>query len=185
MKLSRIFLVTFAVSGLCLTQVSPALARQSQAAAVASLESTIAAAAQSAAAKPGFATLSNAQKLAAIQAAVSEALAASGASPDQIAAALIKAVADNLISAGVAVSVVASVAPDFAQQVANAPAVQAQLRASGQSATVTASTDAAGGVSVLVSLQGASSTGGGGATTTTAPAPYDPCAGVIAAYCGS
>jgi hypothetical protein len=77
--------------------------------------------------------------------------------------------------------------------VASAPAVVQQLAATGQSATITASTDAGGAPSVLVSLQGVSSTStgdagtgaGGGATGTVTPAPYDPCAGVIAAYCGS
>ncbi|MBU4433792.1 MAG: hypothetical protein KKC14_05165, partial [Alphaproteobacteria bacterium] len=68
-------------------------------------------------------------------------------------------------------------------------AVQTQLAATGQSVTATASTDTTGGVSVLVTLQGAASTGGGdtttgGTTTTNAPAPFDPCAGVTAGYCG-
>jgi hypothetical protein len=63
--------------------------------------------------------------------------------------------------------------------VASAPAVKAQLAATGQSATVTGSTNGAGGVSVLLNLQGP--TGPGGATG----AAYDPCAGVIASYCGT
>lgn len=158
----------------------------------ASLQATIQAAARQAAAQPGFARLTAQQKLAAIQAAVSNALAASGASPTVIASALVQAVQSGTVSAGVALQVVAAVAPEMAQQVAAAPAVTQQLAATGQSASVTptASTADTGAPSVLVSLQGVSSTGAGagasgGATNVVAPAPYDPCAGVIAAYCGS
>ncbi len=61
--------------------------------------------------------------------------------------------------------------------VADDPAVKAQLAATGQSATVTGATNGGDSVNVLVNLQGA---GGGGA----APAAFDPCAGVIATYCG-
>lgn len=144
----------------------------------ASLQAVISAAARQAAADPAFAGLTAQQKLAAIQAAVAAALAASGASPEVIQAALILAVTNGIISAGVAIAIAASISPEMAQAVANAPAVVAQLKATGQSATITAATDGGGGVSVLVSLQGP--TGGG-----PAPAAYDPCAGVIAAYCGS
>jgi hypothetical protein len=156
----------------------------------ASLQVVISGAAQAAAAKPGFRALSPQAKLAAIQAAVAEALSETGASSTVIAAALVQAVASNTISAGVAISVASAVAPETAQQVASNPVVTQQLAATGQSATVTAtaSTDNSAPVSVLVSLQGAAAPGGGAdatATTTTQPAPYDPCAGVIAAYCGS
>lgn len=143
----------------------------------ASLQAVISAAARQAAAAPGFANLSPEQKLLAIQTAVAAALAASGATPEVIQAALIQAVASGVISAGVAIAIAASISPEMAQAVANAPAVVAQLKATGQSATITAATDGGNGVSVLVGLQGA---GGGGP----APAAYDPCAGVIAAYCG-
>jgi hypothetical protein len=64
-------------------------------------------------------------------------------------------------------------------KIAAAPAVVAQLTKTGQSATVTASTDGAGGVSVLVGLTGAV-----GLAPAVGTAAYDPCAGVIAAYCG-
>lgn len=161
-----------------------ALARQ-QASAVtpAALQQIIAAAASSAAAAPGFGSLSPARKLAAIQAAVTAALARSGASPEQIAAALINAVASGVISAGVAISIASAVAPEMAQQVATAPAVTAQLRATGQSAQMATASVGGESVSVLQSLQGAG--GGGTANGGATPAPYDPCAGVIATYCGN
>lgn len=161
-----------------------------------SLQATIQAAAAKAAQEPGFASKTPAQKLALIQAAVSNALALSGASPTVIAAALVQAVSTGTVSAGVAIQVAAAVAPEMAQTVASSQAVTQQLAATGQSANVTtASTNTANSApSVLVSLQGASSTatggdagtttGGGTTTNTVTPAPYDPCAGVIAAYCG-
>lgn len=152
-------------------------ARAIPAATVNSLQSTIAAAARSAAATPNFASLPNADKLAAIQASVTQALSTSGAPPEMIAKALIAAVKAGIISAGVAVAVAASVAPDFAQMVANDPAILAQLAATGQSATVTGATDGGQSVSVLVNLQGPAGGGGAGAS-------FDPCAGVVAAYCG-
>ncbi|MEJ2816527.1 hypothetical protein [Caulobacter sp. CCG-8] len=141
-----------------------------------SLQGVISTAARTAAAQSGFQALAADAKTAAIVTSVSNALSLSGASSEVIADALIQAVADGTISAGVALSVAAAVAPDMAAKIAAAPAVVAQLSRTGQSATVTASTNAAGGVSVLVGLTGA---GGGGGT-----AAYDPCAGVIAAYCG-
>jgi len=69
----------------------------------------------------------------------------------------------------------------MASTVANAPAVVAQLNATGQTATVTSSTTG-GSVSVLVSLSGSAGGGGGDAAP---PAAYDPCAGVTADYCGT
>lgn len=148
---------------------------------VTSLQATISSAARTAAAAPNFSTLSSANKLAAIQGAVIQALSTSGATPETMAQALIAAVKAGTISAGVAIAVAASVAPEFAQMVANDPAVIAQLAATGQSATVTGAVDGGPSVSVLVNLQGA--TGGGGGAPT-APAAFDPCAGVVAAYCG-
>lgn len=167
-----------------------AWAQTPPAATSASLQPVIAAAARKAASTPGFAALSAQAKLAAIQAEVSAALAESGASPTVIANALIQAVSSGTISAGVAIQVASVVAPQMAQTVAQAPAVQQQLAQTGQTASVsaTASTEGGAPVSVLVSLQGASTPGGGGTeagTGTTTPAPYDPCAGVVAAYCGS
>lgn len=152
---------------------------QTPAVTVASLQTLISSAARTAASAPTFAGLSSADKLTAIQGAVIQALSTSGATPEMMAQALIAAVKAGTISAGVAIAVAANVAPEFAQMVANDPAVVAQLAATGQSATVTGATDAGPGVSVLVSLQGAG--GGGGGTT---PAAFDPCAGVVAAYCG-
>lgn len=184
MRARRFLVSTLSLGLLMVAAPDAALARQAPAVSDASLQQIIASAASSAARQPGFAKLSKQQKLAAIQAAVSAALAKSGATPQQIAAALIQAVASNIISAGVAISIASAVAPEMAQQVANAPAVLAQLQATGQSANITASTNGSDGVSVLVGLQGASSSGGG-ATNPTTPAPYDPCAGVIATYCGS
>lgn len=156
-------------------------ARATPVATAESLQGVISSAARAAASTAGFAALSNADKLSAIQAAVTQALATSGASPEVMAAALILAVKSGIISAGVAIAVAATVAPEFAQMVANDPAVLAQLAATGQSATVTGATDGGPSVSVLVNLQGATG-GGGGATAPTAA--FDPCAGVIAAYCG-
>jgi hypothetical protein len=144
----------------------------------AQLQVVISAAAREAAAVPGFASMTPTAKLDAIKAAVAKALAASGASPAVIQAALIQAVSSGIISAGVAIAVAASISPEMALAVSQAPAVVAQLKATGQSATVTGATSDAGGPSVLVSLQGDG--GGGGAPA----APYDPCAGVVASYCG-
>lgn len=148
---------------------------------VASLQAVISSAARSAASAPNFSTLSSEAKLAAIQGSVIQALSTSGATPEMMAQALIAAVKAGTISAGVAIAVAANVAPEFAQMVANDPAVVAQLAATGQSATVTGAIDGGAPVSVLVSLQGAAGGGGAGGTT---PAAFDPCAGVVAAYCG-
>ena len=155
-----------------------AFAQTPPAATAQSLQGVISTAARTAAAQSGFQTMAADTKTSAIVAAVSGALSLSGASPDVMADALIQAVADGTISAGVAISVAASVAPDMAAKVAAAKVVKDQLSKTGQTATVTASTDGAGGVSVLVGLGGADA--GGGQT-----AAYDACAGVIAAYCGS
>lgn len=175
-----------ALSLLAAAAPNVALARQASAVTPAGLQQLIATAARAAAARPGFRNLTPAQKLAAIQQAVSAALAGSGASAEQISAALITAVSANIISAGVAISIASAVAPEMAQQVASAPAVTAQLAATGQSAQMTTASIGGESVSVLQSLQGASGAGGGGAANTAAtPAPYDPCAGVIATYCGS
>ncbi|PHY12802.1 hypothetical protein CSW58_10135 [Caulobacter sp. B11] len=174
-----------------LTSMAPAagMAQSPPPATAASLQASISAAAASAARTPGFARMSPAQKQATLQAAIAAALAESGASPTLIAAALITAVGNGTISAGVAVSVAADVSPQMAQTVASAPVVVAQAEATGQSVTVTNVTDGSGNVSILVSLQGATTPSSGdsatGSTTPTAPAPYDPCAGVIGAYCGS
>jgi len=184
MRACRLLVSTLSFGLLMVAASDAALARQASAVSDASLQQQIAAAASSAARQPGFAKLSKQQKLAAIQAAVSAALAKSGATPQQIAAALIQAVASNIISAGVAISIASTVAPEMAQMVANAPVVLAQLQATGQSANITASTNGGDGVSVLVNLQGASSPGGGATNNPTTTAPYDPCAGVIATYCG-
>lgn len=174
-----------------LTSLAPTigLAQGRPPATAASLQASISAAAASAARAPGFARLTAPQKQAALQAAIAAALAESGASPTLIAAALVAAVGNGTISAGVAVSVAAVVSPEMAQTVASAPAVVAQAAATGQTVTVTSAIDANGSVSILVSLQGATAPSSGdsatGPTTPTTPAPYDPCAGVIAAYCGA
>lgn len=152
-----------------------------------SLQATISSAARAAASQPGFSGLTAQQKLAAIQASISAALAATGASPTVIRDALIQAVSNGTISGGVAVQVASVVAPEMANAVLNSNAVQTQMAASGQTITATASTDTTtGAVSVLVSLQGASTPGGSDANgPTTTPAPYDPCDGVVGDYCGS
>lgn len=151
---------------------------QAPAVTVASVQTLISNAARTAASDPTFAAKSNTDKLAAIQASIGGALASSGAPPETMADALIASVESGAISAGVAIAVAATVAPGFAKKVASSKVVQAQLAATGQSATVTASIDGGPSVSVLVDLQGA-----GGAAGAPAAA-YDPCAGVIAAYCG-
>jgi hypothetical protein len=144
---------------------------------VVSLQATISSAARAAASAPSFRTAAPEAKLATIQGAVAQGLSTSGATPQLMAQALVAAVKAGTISAGVAIAVAASVAPEFAQMVANDPVVLAQLAATGQSATVTGALDGGPSVNVLVNLQGAP---GGGAT----PAAFDPCAGVVAAYCG-
>jgi hypothetical protein len=147
----------------------------------ASLQQLIATAAAGAAAQRGFQGLSPAQKLSAIEGAVSLALAGSGATPEEIAAALISAVEAKIISAGVAITIASKVAPEMAQQIATAPAVTAQLRATGQSVRMATASIGGSSVSVLQSLQGVGGGPNGGGTT----APYDPCAGVVGAYCGN
>ena len=143
----------------------------------ASLQPRISAAARQAAATAGFAALTPAAKLKAVQDAVAAELALSGACPEVIQAALIQAVGSGTISAGVAINIAAGISPEMAQAVATNPIVLAQLRQTGQSATITASTEGGVPVNVLVTLQGAGGNGGN-------PAPYDPCEGVVAAYCG-
>ena len=146
------------------------------AATVNSLQATISSAARGAASAPSFRTAAPEVKLSAIQVAVTQGLSTSGATPQLMVQALIASVKAGSISAGVAIAVAASVAPEFAQMVANDPVVLAQLAATGQSATVTGAIDGGSSVNVLVNLQGAP----GGA----APAAFDPCAGVVATYCG-
>lgn len=139
----------------------------------ASLQSSIANAARATAADASFAAMTPEAKLTAIQIAVSEALTLSGAAPEAIADALIAAVEGNVISAGVAISVANTVAPSMSKKVASARVVVAKLNAAG----ATASTNGDGSVSILTSLGGPAGAG--------AAAPYDPCAGVIADYCGT
>jgi hypothetical protein len=144
------------------------------------LKQSIAAAARTVAASPGFASLSAAQKTALIQAAIARLLSSSGASPAVIGAALIEAVTDNSISDAMAVAVATAVSPGLGAQVAAAQTFTPTVVAP------TASTSAAPSISILTSLQTTSSTGTTGTTPTPTPppAPFDPCAGVIAAYCG-
>ncbi|WP_425997102.1 hypothetical protein [Caulobacter sp. DWR1-3-2b1] len=148
----------------------------------AQLQTVIATAARTRAAQPGFAALSANQKAAALKAAIQAALSESGASESTMATALTAAANSGVIPAGLAISIAADVAPAFAQQVASG---------TNQSSTATASTDAfttQSTVSVLTSLQSASTTGGDGAAPAALSqivvAPFDPCAGVVAAYCG-
>lgn len=167
---------------------SPALA------AITSLKATIAAAAAAAAASPGYAGFSPAQKLLRIQGAIAAALSVSGAQMTIIASALAAAVADNSISGATAVSVASAVSPILGAQMANMPAVsQALARESAQVALATAATPTAAinqtpTISILTPMLSitavVTTTVGFTATPITNPAPFDPCAGVIAAYCG-
>lgn len=135
------------------------------------LTASIVAAVGTAQSAPSYATASPTGKIALIQAAVAGVLAT--ADPAIAVAALNAAVAGGTISAAVAVQVAAAVSPALAAQVAAANGL-----------TVTASTGGSGGTSVLVSL--ASVATGGAPPAAGAPtAAFDPCAGVVATYCGS
>lgn len=161
-------------SGLMLQEKSPAEV----------LGAAIGAAAAKAQARPGFAALSAKGKIAAIQAAVAAAIAASGADEATIVAGLGFAVQSGSVSASMALQVAAAVSPAMVTLVAELPPIKAALAAKGISVgkIVTASTNGQGAPSVLVSLAVAA----GGASGASNPgAPYDPCAGVVAAYCGS
>jgi hypothetical protein len=148
------------------------------------LQALISEAAAAAQQQPGFANLSAAQQLAAIQASVANALAESGASPRMIANALIAAVGSGTITAGVAVQVAAAAAPTMAATVAQSPIVQASLTP-GQTVSVTQTASTSGGApSVLISLQSAATPGGSAPVTVTVTAPFDPCAGASGPYCG-
>lgn len=147
----------------------------------ASLQVVIATAARTRAAQPGFAALTADQKAAALKAAIQAALADSGAAPSVMAAALTTAANNNVIPAGLAVSIAADVAPAFATQVA-ANITTTPTATASTGAVTTEST-----VSVLTNLQNTATPGGGtevAAPTTVVVAPFDPCAGVVAAYCG-
>ena len=148
-------------------------------------------------ADPTYAGKSPAQKLAAIQVAVSAALAESGGGSDaDVASALDAAVQAGTIPATLAVQVAAAVSPALMTMVTQSSAVKTQLAAQGVTVgnVTTASTAqiANGAPSVLVSLAYTASTGGTSVgvgtssanTGTNNPATYDPCAGVIATYCG-
>ena len=98
-----------------------------------------------------------------------------------MAAALTTAVSTNVIPAGLAVSIAADVAPAFVAQVAAAPPPTTTATASTGSVTTQQT------VSVLTNLQNTATPGGtpdAAAPTTIVVAPFDPCAGVVAAYCG-
>lgn len=156
---------------------------------VSGLTKTITDAVAAAKADPKYAALSPAQKLAAIQVAVSSALAEAGADDAAVAAALDAAVLSGAIPATLAVQVAAAVSPGLMALVTQSPSVKAQLAAQGITvgsiATASTAQIAAGAPSVLVSLASAANTAGAGnAAPGAPPAAYDPCAGVIATYCG-
>jgi hypothetical protein len=145
----------------------------------ASLQVVIATAARTRAAQPGFAALTADQKAAALKAAIQAALADSGASPSVMAAALTTAANNNIIPAGLAVSIAADVAPAFAAQVA------ANITTTGTATASTGAVTTESTVSVLTNLQNTATTGGDAtAPITVVVAPFDPCAGVVADYCG-
>lgn len=148
----------------------------------AQLQTIIATAARTRAAQPGFAALSADAKAAALKAAIQLALVRSGAEPAAMAAALTTAANNNVIPAGLAVSIAADVAPAFATQVASNTNASSSTATASTGAVTTEST-----VSVLTNLQAAATPGGGEGAAPAAPivvAPFDPCAGVVAAYCG-
>lgn len=148
------------------------------------LQTIISTAARTRAAQPGFAALSADAKAAALKVAIQGALARSGADQASMAAALTTAANNNVIPAGLAVSIAADVAPAFATQVASNTNASSPTATASTGAVTTQTT-----VSVLTSLESAAATGGGdGAAPAAADpivvAPFDPCAGVVAAYCG-
>lgn len=119
---------------------------------------------QARAAQDGFKTLDPDAKATALQAAVLAALESSGATPEMIAQALVRLVADGTIPAGLARAVAAS---------------NAALATAFNNAIVTASLGGPGAPTLLVPVSGAGVSNGA-----TPLATYDPCAGVIASYCG-
>ncbi len=166
------------MGGSVLAQTPPAAAPTP-----ASLQTVIATAARARAAQPGFAALTADQKAAALKAAIQAALADSGATPAVMAAALTTAANNSVIPAGLAVSIAADVAPALATQVAaNITTAPAPTATASTGAVTTEST-----VSVLTNLQSTTTPGGTpdvAAPATVVVAPFDPCAGVVAAYCG-
>jgi hypothetical protein len=137
------------------------------------LSTLVTTAALTAASQPGYARLTPAQKAAAVQAAIMAALANSGASYAQIVAALSQAASTGIIRPEDAVAMAQTVSLELAQGLASA--LQQPLPVGN---LVTASIAEVQFTSLLTILL----IGAPAAPITTAP--YDPCAGVIAAYCG-
>lgn len=145
----------------------------------AALSALISGAARAAAAAPGYATLTAAQKSAAVQAAIAEALSRSAAKSEMLAAALASAVQGQVITAEDAVALSSMVSADLGQQVRSLMFDKIYLPPT--KSLITASINTSPVFSILTSLlalQGAVD------VTPINPAAYDPCAGVIAAYCG-
>lgn len=119
-------------------------------------------------------TLTSGQKLAALQKITQDFLTSTGASARGMQQILQMALERGFISPAVAIATARSVSPEVGAAVAT--------NLGFANATATTSTGNNGAVSVLVSLQNVTNTATIEART--ANQPYDPCAGVIAAYCG-
>lgn len=148
----------------------------------AALSALVSGAARSAAAAPGYDKLTAAQKSVAVQAAIAAALAGSAARPESLVSAVVEAVTYRLISPEDAVALSAMVAPELGRMIEGAMFDKIYLGPQkGTPDLITRSISNNPVISVLTSLL--ASQGPTPAATTT-PAAYDPCAGVIAAYCG-
>ncbi len=144
----------------------------------ANLSSLVTKAIESAKASPGYAKLTTAQKAAAVQASIAAALATSGASAQNLTYAVVGAVTNRLITPEDAVALSAMVAPDLGRMIEGAMFDKIYR---GAPTSITSSFNSSPVVSILTSLI---ATQGQALVVTTTPAVYDPCAGVVAAYCG-
>lgn len=119
--------------------------------------------------------------------AIKSALERVPASPELKAQALLQAAAASIITPRLASMAAYTISPEtgaaFKSGLAQAPMPSAAILSQALSNTATASTSSAPSVTVLGTLQGQSSIQVPSGPTSN-PAPYDPCAGVIAAYCG-
>lgn len=137
---------------------------------------------QKAAGAPGYDQLTTAQKAAAVQASVAAALAGSGATADMLASALTSAVDQKIIKPEDAAALAWTVSVELGQKVGGAMFDRIYLGPqSGTTGLITGSISNNPVISVLTSLITAQ---GQTPAATTTPAAYDPCANVVAAYCG-
>lgn len=133
-------------------------------------------AANAAKSAPGFSSKPPEEQSAAINIAIAKALSERSFRPEIVVAAWGSAVSNNFVSAQ---SAQGATGVDFSSSITS-------------SNIQTASNELSGAPNVIQNLQSvfftsstnAGSSGSSGSITTSNPAPFDPCAGVIAAYCG-